>query len=69
MGGRTLPFFVNDPKHWLERAEETRTLAEMLTDTSAREQMMEIAAAYDRMAERAASTPIKAPLTPTTGGR
>ena len=57
-----MPFFVNDPKHWQERAEESRTLAEMLTDPAARIQMFEVAAAYDRMAERAAHSPIKSPL-------
>jgi hypothetical protein len=57
-----LPFFVNDPKHWQERAEETRTLADMLTDAMARAQMLEVAAAYERMAERAANRPIKSPL-------
>lgn len=59
-----MPFFVNDPKHWQERAEETRALAEMLTDAKARSQMLEIAVAYDRMAERAANSPIKSPLKP-----
>ena len=63
-----MPFFVNDPKHWLERAEEARTLAEGFADTSARDQMMEVAAAYDRMAERAATNPIKAPLPPSNSG-
>ena len=57
-----MPFFVNDPKHWLERAEETRALADMLSDVVARSQMLEVAAAYDRMAERAANSPIKLPL-------
>lgn len=63
MGGSALPFFVNDPKHWQERAEEARALADMLTDARARSQMVEVAAAYDRMAERAANSPIKSPLT------
>lgn len=64
MGGSALPFFVNDPKHWQERAEETRVLADMLTDPKARSQMLEVASAYDRMAERAATSPIKSPLAP-----
>jgi len=60
-----MPFFVNDPKHWQQRAEETRILAETLIDTKARSQMLEVAAAYERMAERAANSPIKSPLRPT----
>lgn len=59
-----MPFFVNDPKHWRVRAEETRALAASLTDAAARRQMMEVAAAYDRMAERASKHPIKSPLKP-----
>jgi hypothetical protein len=59
-----LPFFVNDPKHWRERAEETRVLAEDLTDAVARRQMMEVADAYERMAARAENHPIKSPLKP-----
>lgn len=57
-----MPFFVNDPIHWRQRADETRALAETLTDASAQSQMMEVAAAYERMAERAANFPIKSPL-------
>lgn len=57
-----MPFFVNDQIHWRQRADETRALAETLTDASAQSQMMEVAAAYDRMAERAANSPIKSPL-------
>jgi hypothetical protein len=60
-----MPFFVNDPKHWQQRAEETRILAETLIDPKARSQMLEVAAAYERMAERAANSPIKSPLRPT----
>ena len=59
-----LPFFVNDPKHWRQRAEESRALAETLSDSVARNQMIEVAAAYDRMAERAANFPIESPLKP-----
>ena len=57
-----MPFFVNDPIHWRRRADETRALAQTLTDASAQSQLMEVAAAYDRMAERAANSPIKSPL-------
>ena len=53
-----MPFFVNDPLHWRERAKEAHALAETLTDSQARRQMMEVAAAYERMAERAEHNPI-----------
>ena len=59
-----MPFFVNDPTHWRHRAEESRALAGTLTDPVARMQMLEVAAAYDRMAERATHYPIKTPLKP-----
>jgi hypothetical protein len=59
-----VPFFVNDPTHWRQRAEESRALAATLTDSVARIQMLEVAAAYDRMADRAAHHPIKSPLKP-----
>jgi hypothetical protein len=48
-----MPYSVNDPRQWRERAKEARALAETLRDSLARNQMLEIAAAYDRMAERA----------------
>lgn len=42
-----------DSKHWEERAEEARTLAEGMADAGAREKMLQIAASYKRMALRA----------------
>ena len=59
-----MPYFVNNPHHWRERAEEARTLAESLTDSVARKSMMEVADAYERMAERAETHPIKEPRKP-----
>jgi hypothetical protein len=59
-----MPFFVNDPSHWRERANETRGLAERLTDAVARDRMLEVAAAYERMADRAEHRPIQSPLKP-----
>jgi hypothetical protein len=53
-----LPYFVNNLTHWRVRAEETRALAEQLTDPVARENMLEVARAYDRMAKRAEDHPI-----------
>jgi hypothetical protein len=45
--------FINDPKHWRERAEEMRTLAEALVDEQSKQTMFRIAEDYDRLADRA----------------
>jgi ABC-type phosphate/phosphonate transport system substrate-binding protein len=44
---------VNDPKHWRDRAEETRTLADQMSDETSKQMMLRIAADYERLAERA----------------
>ena len=44
---------VDDAEHWRSRAEETRTIAEIMTDPEARRIMFDIAEGYDRLAERA----------------
>lgn len=44
---------LNDPEHWRDRAEEARLRAEQLGDPEARRMMLEIAAGYERIAERA----------------
>jgi hypothetical protein len=41
---------INDPKHWRERAEEARTVAEQLTDPDSRRAMLRIAADYEELA-------------------
>jgi hypothetical protein len=45
--------FINDPKHWRDRAEEDRTLAEQMTDETSKQMMLRIAADYETLAERA----------------
>lgn len=45
---------INDPKHWRERAEETRVIAEQMQDVIARGMMMNVAQDYERLARCAA---------------
>ncbi len=44
---------LSDAKHWSDRAEETRTLADSMRTPECRESMRRIADDYDRMANRA----------------
>ena len=43
----------DDPKHWQQRAEEARVLAEQMSDAASREMMLGIAKDYERLAVRA----------------
>jgi hypothetical protein len=44
--------FLDSPKHWQDRAEETRTKAELLWyDDKKKQRMLRIAAEYERLAE------------------
>jgi hypothetical protein len=43
---------INDPKHWRERAEGARTLADQMEDPDARHKMPRIAD-YEELAKRA----------------
>ena len=48
-----LASFINDPEHWLERAEQMRNLADELDDEQAKETMLRIANEYGRLAKHA----------------
>jgi hypothetical protein len=45
--------FINEPKHWRDRAEEMRTLAEVMKDQISREMILRIAQDYEKLAQRA----------------
>ena len=45
--------FLNDPKHWRDRAEEARTRADQLDDPQSKSAMLRIADDYERLAKRA----------------
>ena len=44
---------INDPKHWRERAEEPRTVADELTDPDSKRAILRIAKDYEELARRA----------------
>jgi hypothetical protein len=43
----------NDPEHWRQRAEESRVLAEQMSDETAKRMMLRIADDYEMLAVRA----------------
>jgi hypothetical protein len=45
--------FLNDPKHWRDRAEEARTRADQLYDSQSKSAMLRIADDYELLAKRA----------------
>jgi hypothetical protein len=44
------PSLIDEPAHWRQRAEEARREAEELSEPSIKHALMDIAAAYDRLA-------------------
>jgi hypothetical protein len=53
-GARNVMSHINDPKHWRHRAAEARAMAESLTDDpEAKQQMLKVAADYEKLAKRA----------------
>src|SRR5262249_41555143 len=50
--------FINEPEHWLARAEEARILANQMNDVEAKVAMLRIAEDYERLAQRAEGRPL-----------
>jgi hypothetical protein len=46
---------LNDPEHWRRRAEESRALAEQMSDETSKKMMLKIADDYEKLAARAAA--------------
>jgi hypothetical protein len=44
---------LEDPEHWLQRAKETRALAEAIADIESKRTMLKIAEEYEKLALRA----------------
>jgi hypothetical protein len=47
------PNRLDDPAHWLEKADEARTKAEEMRDAQAREMMLRVVREYEELAKRA----------------
>jgi hypothetical protein len=43
----------DDPRYWRIRAEETRVIAEQISNLESKRTLLEIATGYERLAERA----------------
>jgi hypothetical protein len=41
---------LNDPAHWRQRAQETRSIADQIDDPAAKKAMIEIAQQYEQIA-------------------
>jgi hypothetical protein len=48
-----IPSILDDPKHWHERAEEARRVADKLDDPASKTAMLRIASDYEQIVEQA----------------
>ena len=49
------PPIIYDARHWRDRAEEARRMAEQIQDPAAQDAMLHVAAGYERLAQRASA--------------
>jgi hypothetical protein len=45
--------YLEDPEHWRTRAEEARINAQAVRDPEAKRMLLDVAASYERLADRA----------------
>jgi hypothetical protein len=57
-----MPVVFGTAKHWRERAEEARAMAEQMTDPAAKSAMLTVADSYEKLAERAEARMAKEPI-------
>jgi hypothetical protein len=50
-----MPSILNEVSEWLDRAEQAREVAGLLTDPGARKAVLELAESFDRLARAAAN--------------
>lgn len=48
-----MPDTIDTPEYWRKRAEEARTLADMLEDKEAKRMMLHVVEGYERLASHA----------------
>ncbi len=44
---------LNDPEHWRDRSKEARAIAEGMADSVSKQKMLDVAANYEHLAQRA----------------
>jgi cytochrome c553 len=44
---------LNDPEHWRDRSKEARAMAEGMADSVSKQKMLDVAANYEHLAQRA----------------
>lgn len=48
-----MPSLLNNAKHWMQRAQEARRLADSISEPEAKQTLLNIAEEYERLAQRA----------------
>jgi hypothetical protein len=54
--------FINDPKHWRQRAEEALAMADKMNDLQAKAVMIRISYDYELLAKRAEGRELRHPM-------